>query len=71
MGKPLSEDLRSHLVAAVAGGMSRHAAAERFGVAAASAVRWVLHGAPRAQWPPSPRAVTCGRIASRPIARSS
>jgi len=41
MGKPLSVDLRSRLVAAVAGGMSRRAAAERFGVAAASAVRWV------------------------------
>jgi len=41
MGKPLCIDLRSRLVAAVAGGMSRRAAAERFGVAAASAVRWV------------------------------
>jgi transposase len=40
MGKPLSEDLRSRLVAAVAGGMSRRAAAERFGVSAATAVRW-------------------------------
>jgi transposase len=41
MGKPLSTDLRSRLIAAVAGGMSRRAAAERFGVAAASATRWV------------------------------
>ena len=41
MGKPLSEDLRSRLIAAVAQGMSRRAAAERFGVAAATAVRWV------------------------------
>jgi transposase len=41
MGKPLSEDLRSRLIAAVDGGLSRRAAAERFGVAAASAVRWV------------------------------
>ena len=41
MGKPLSTDFRSRLIAAVAGGMSRRAAAERFGVAAASAVRWV------------------------------
>jgi len=32
MGKPLSDDLRSRLVAAVAGGLSRRAAAERFGV---------------------------------------
>lgn len=41
MGKPLSMDLRSRLIAAVASGMSRRAAANRFGVAAASAVRWV------------------------------
>ena len=41
MGKPLSMDLRSRLVTAVAGGLSRRAAAERFGVSAASAVRWV------------------------------
>jgi transposase len=40
MGKPLSTDLRSRLVAAVAGGLSRRAAAVRFGVSAASAVRW-------------------------------
>ena len=41
MGKPLSGDLRSRLIVAVGEGMSRRAAAERFGVAAASAVRWV------------------------------
>ena len=41
MGKPLSTDLRSRLVTAVSGGLSRRAAAERFGVSAASAVRWV------------------------------
>jgi transposase len=41
MGKPLSADLRSRLVTAVAGGLSRRAAAERFGVSPASAVRWV------------------------------
>ena len=41
MGKPLSVDLRSRLVDAVAGGLSRRAAGERFGVSAASAIRWV------------------------------
>ncbi len=41
MGKPLSTDLRSRLITAVSGGLSRRAAAERFGVSAASAVRWV------------------------------
>jgi transposase len=41
MARSLSEDLRSRLIAAVEGGLSRRAAAERFGVGAASAVRWV------------------------------
>ena len=41
MTKSLSEDLRSRVIAAVDGGLSRRAAARRFGVAAASAVRWV------------------------------
>jgi transposase len=41
MARTLSEDLRSRLIAAVEGGMSRRAAAERFEVAAASAIRWV------------------------------
>lgn len=41
MAKPLSEDLRLRLIRAVEGGMSRRAAAERFGVSAASAVRFV------------------------------
>jgi transposase len=40
MAQALSEDLRSRLIAAVEGGMSRRAAAERFGVSPASAVRW-------------------------------
>jgi transposase len=42
MGKPLSTDLRCRLIAAVSGGLSRRAAASRFGVSAASAVRWVF-----------------------------
>lgn len=41
MAKPLSEDLRSRLILAVTGGLSRRAAAERFGVSAATSVRWV------------------------------
>ena len=39
MTKSISEDLRSRVIAAVDGGLSRRAAAERFGVAAASAIR--------------------------------
>ena len=41
MTKPLSNDLRARLIDAVANGMSRRAAAERFGVAASTAVKWV------------------------------
>jgi transposase len=41
MAKPYSMDLRERVVAAVDGGMSCHAAAKRFGVAASSAIKWV------------------------------
>lgn len=41
MGRPLSGDLRSRVVEAVKAGQSGREAAERFGVSAASAVRWV------------------------------
>ena len=41
MARTLSQDLRDRVIAAVDGGMSRNAAAERFGVAVATAVRWV------------------------------
>ena len=41
MVKALSLDLRERVLAAVDGGLSCRQAAERFGVSAASAVRWV------------------------------
>lgn len=41
MARPLSEDLRVRVIQAVEGGMSRRAAAERFGISASSAVRFV------------------------------
>jgi transposase len=40
MGRPLSCDLREWALAAVDAGMSRRAAAARFGVSAASVIRW-------------------------------
>lgn len=53
MGRALSSDLRDRVIAAVAGGMSCRRAAERFGVSAASAVRWrqlsIRHGTPAAK----------------------
>jgi transposase len=38
--RPLSNDLRKRVIDAVEGGMTRRAAAERFGVAASTAIRW-------------------------------
>ena len=53
MGKPLSMDLRKRVVDAVSAGVSRRGAATRFGVSAASAVRWTAlqrdHGKPAAK----------------------
>ncbi|WP_144037291.1 IS630 family transposase [Sphingomonas sp. TZW2008] len=53
MPRVLSQDLRERVVAAIAGGMSCRAAAARFGVSAASAIRWrqlvVQHGTPAAK----------------------
>jgi transposase len=40
MGKPLSMDLRGRALAAVEAGMSRRAAAGRFGVSVSSVIRW-------------------------------
>ena len=40
MSKALSVDLRDRVVTAVAGGLSRRKAAERFGVSISSAIRW-------------------------------
>jgi transposase len=40
MGKPLSMDLRGRSLAAVDAGMSRRAAAGRFGVSVSSVIRW-------------------------------
>lgn len=40
MGQPLLMDIRSRLLAAIDDGMSRRAAAARFGVAPSTAIRW-------------------------------
>ena len=41
MPKPYSQDLRERVIAAVAGGKTRHAAAAQFRVSVSSAIRWV------------------------------
>jgi transposase len=55
MVKPLSLDLRKRIVAAVAGGMSRRKAAERFGVSPASAVRYCALDAKQGDARPRPQ----------------
>ena len=41
MGKPYSLDLRTRVVAAIEGGMSRNQAAKQFGVAISTAITWM------------------------------
>lgn len=41
MGRYFSEDLRVRVIRAIEGGLSRRAAAERFGVSVSSAIRWM------------------------------
>ena len=55
MVKPLSLDLRERIVAAVAGGMSRRKAAERFGVSPASAYRYCALNAKQGDARPRPQ----------------
>lgn len=55
MVKPLSLDLRERIVAAVANGMSRRQAAERFGVSPASAVRYCALEAKQGDARPRPQ----------------
>ena len=51
----LSDDLRKRVVEAVVdGGMSRNAAAKRFGVSIASAVRWVARFNAKGEISPAP-----------------
>jgi transposase len=54
-GMALSDDLRERVVGAVVeGGMSRNAAAKRFGVSIASAVRWVARFKAKGEISPAP-----------------
>jgi transposase len=55
MTRPLSNDLRSRAVAAVAGGMSCRAVAVRFGVAASTVVKWVGRWRATGTWAPRPQ----------------
>lgn len=55
MAQFLSEDLRIRVIRAVEGGMSRNAAARRFGVSIASAVRWMAEYLRTGRTAPKPR----------------
>jgi len=55
MAQYLSEDLRVRVIGAVDAGMSRNAAARRFGVSIASAVRWVDEHRRTGRTAPKPR----------------
>jgi transposase len=55
MTRPLSNDLRQRVVGAVAGGMSRRAAAERFGVAVSTAIKWVQQWRKTGSFRPRPQ----------------
>src|SRR4051812_20843093 len=69
MTKPLSSDLRERLIEAVAGGMSRRAAADRFGIAASTAVKWVRRWRDTGSKAPRPQVATSAPIGSRPMLR--
>lgn len=55
MAQYLSEDLRIRVIRAVEGGLSRNAAARRFGVSIASAVRWMDEYLRSGRTAPKPR----------------
>ena len=65
----LSDDLRERVVeAVVVGGLSRNAAAKRFGVSIASAVRWLQRFCASGEISPAATGGIAGRAASRRIA---
>ena len=55
MAKALSIDLRQRVVDAVEAGLSRRAAADRFGVGVSSAIRWVTRARTRGDLEPDKR----------------
>ena len=69
VGMALSDDLRNRVVdAVVVGGLSRNAAAKRFGVSIASAIRWVWRFQATGEISPARRAGIGARTALRRIA---
>lgn len=52
MTRAFSDDLRQRVVEAVDGGMTRRGAADRFGVAASTAIKWVQRWRSTGSWSP-------------------
>ncbi len=52
MSRALSNDLRKRVIEAVDGGMSRRAAAERYEIGEATAIRWVRRWRETGSWAP-------------------
>src|SRR3954453_20155088 len=67
--KALSLDLRTRVLAAIAGGVSCRQAAQRFGVSASSAIRW--RGLERRQGDARPKALGGDRRSGRIEARAA
>src|SRR3954451_3649571 len=68
MSKALSLDLRTRVLAAIAGGLSCRQGAQRFGVSASSAIRW--RGLERRQGDARPKALGGDRRSGRIEARA-
>ncbi len=62
MGQPLSIDLRRRLLAAIDEGMSCRAAAVRFGVTPATAIRWQAQRRDTGSFAPKPQGVFDPRL---------
>lgn len=61
MGRALSIDLRERVLRASSGGLSARKCAERFGVAASTAIRWIERAA-KGETQPRPRATRSSRL---------
>jgi transposase len=62
MPKSYSADLRKRVIEAVASGVSRHEAAELFGIAVSTAVKWWQHWRETGSMAPKPRGGSTSRL---------
>ena len=62
MPKSYSADLRERVIEAVASGISRHEAAELFGIAVSTAVKWWQHWRETGSTAPKPRGGSTSRL---------